>query len=91
MKHRHAELIHAWVNGAEIQWKTINGKWLDIKSPRWNADEYRVKPKMDDTWYYIIRDHQIIQSKYADSRVDADLRIVFDGETGKPKSAEVLK
>lgn len=40
----HAELIHAWADGAEIQ-KKIKGDWVDIEWPAWNADqEYRIKP-----------------------------------------------
>ena len=40
-----ADLIHAWAEGAEIQWK--NGDyWKDIEDPGfYEYDEYRIKPK----------------------------------------------
>lgn len=42
--HKHAELIKAWADGAEIQIK-VNGVWSDIPNPVWSADVYRIKPK----------------------------------------------
>lgn len=50
--HKHAELIKAWADGAEIEWRTWynNGTWsnwtLD-KDPRWGNQyaEYRIKPE----------------------------------------------
>lgn len=42
--HKHAELIKAWADGAEIE-GFINNIWLSIPSPLWNeVIEYRVKP-----------------------------------------------
>ena len=50
MKHKHADLIHAWADGAEIQTKSpyTNGEWIDNEMPVWNVDscyEYRIKPE----------------------------------------------
>lgn len=48
MKHKHAELIKAWADGAEIQIKnTRTGEWLDINSNfNWVDEyEYRIKPE----------------------------------------------
>lgn len=50
MKHKHADLIHAWADGAEIQYKAnmIGGgiAWCDDELPRWNECwEYRIKPE----------------------------------------------
>ncbi len=43
--HKHAELIKAWADGAEIQMKNVNGVWIDIY-PEWIEDcEYRLTPK----------------------------------------------
>lgn len=43
-QHKHADLIHAWADGAEIQWKDCD-KWIDCY-PKWlNGHEYRIKPK----------------------------------------------
>ena len=45
MKHKHAELIHAWANGAKIQFKTHKLEWEDRENPLWDTDgEYRIKP-----------------------------------------------
>lgn len=44
MKHKHAELIHAWADGAQIEAK-CNGKWECMKRPSWFEDhQYRIKP-----------------------------------------------
>jgi hypothetical protein len=44
MKHKHADLIHAWADGAEIQMKAGDG-WVDV-SPSFNAkEEYHIKPE----------------------------------------------
>ena len=47
MKHKHAELIKAWANGAQIEVKhPSNGSWWDAKPPSWDLDyEYRIKPE----------------------------------------------
>ena len=43
--HKHAELIKAWADGAEIQLKGRNGEWIDI-FPDWQEKcEYRIKPE----------------------------------------------
>ena len=46
MKHKHADLIHAWADGAKIQVKEW-GEWHDVRSgPYWGKDsEYRIKPE----------------------------------------------
>lgn len=42
--HKHADLIHAWADGAEIQTKDSSG-WRDNLFPLWADDrEYRIKP-----------------------------------------------
>ena len=51
MKHKHADLIHAWADGAQIQYRPVPeyGEWKD--EPRhliWdNLAEYRIKPEQD--------------------------------------------
>ena len=42
--HKHAELIKAWADGAEIQIKNTSGDWVDA-DPVWSEHyEYRIKP-----------------------------------------------
>jgi hypothetical protein len=44
-RHKYADLIHAWAEGAEIQWKD-GDYWKDIEDPGfYEYDEYRIKPK----------------------------------------------
>lgn len=45
-RHKHADLIHAWCEGAEIEHLTNNGGWESINSPKWlNSATYRIKPE----------------------------------------------
>ena len=44
--HKHAELIKAWADGAEIQVKACNVVWEDREHPVWSTNrEYRIKPE----------------------------------------------
>jgi hypothetical protein len=48
MKHKHAEVIKAWADGAEIEFLTMLGTWVTIKYPDWDDRfKYRVKPEPD--------------------------------------------
>ena len=46
--HPHADVIHAWADGAKIQSRWLSRReeaWADDDEPRWfPAKEYRVKP-----------------------------------------------
>ena len=45
MKHKHCELIKAWADGAEIEFKTQFG-WLLLSNPSWNTSyKYRIYDK----------------------------------------------
>ena len=99
--HKHAKLIKAWADGAEIEYRFLNnvtqewGRWQS--SPQesifiWHENfntEYRIKPqpKPDFVKYCQVRliDCQIYRHK------DDNLVLLFDGETEKLKSAEVIK
>ena len=56
--HKHAELIKAWADGAEIQYKNSIGLWTEFHRNRtlWNEnDEYRIKPdepRLRDMYIY---------------------------------------
>jgi len=45
--HKHAELIKAWADGAEIEYRSMNyDNWISIKTPTWHDHfEYRIKPQ----------------------------------------------
>jgi hypothetical protein len=44
--HKHAELIKAWADGANIEClQSYNGRWHIIDAPMWGIhNEYRIKP-----------------------------------------------
>ena len=93
--HKHAELIKAWADGAEIEVEHISYGWVNAPSPRWlDHAVYRIKsePKPDVVEQYVAKK----DSKYGCVRIaehweKENLKLTFDGETGKLKAAEVLK
>lgn len=45
-QHPHAELIKAWADGANIQYKNENNEWITVNHPSWyKNNEYRIKPE----------------------------------------------
>jgi len=94
MKHKHAELIKAWADGAQIQVCYCNeGTWEDVDYPAWGVgNEYRIKPeeKKPDVVKYLIV-HLNYTGTPTRRRYDSDnVKFTYDGETGKLKLAEVL-
>ena len=59
-RHKHADLIHAWAEGAEIQYyNNVLKKWVETvhNDPSWrNNVDYRIKPKTKTirfrNWYH---------------------------------------
>jgi hypothetical protein len=99
-KHIHADLIHAWADGAEIEWLSIlTGHWegVDMNGKNWHEHyKYRIKPEpKPDVVKYLIRG-LVSNSSWLEfdnqtgHEDDGCIKITFDGETGKLKSAEVL-
>jgi hypothetical protein len=100
MRHKHADMIHAYAEGAEIQfWSETSKVWEDIANPSFNElAKYRIKPQPKPDFEYKV---SIFMSpngpKYApyisqfNQEEVPNLKVVFDGETGELKSAEVLK
>ena len=100
MKHKHSEIIKAFVDGSECElWYTEEKKWIDLKCFS-DFDLYydvRIKPEPKPD---VIEYAKVCGSKYrgtyislSSTKLDADdnLKLIFDGETGKLKSAEVIK
>lgn len=99
MKHKHADLIKAWADGAQIEVKhPSNGSWWDANPPCWDTNyKYRIKPepKPDIVVYTkIIADIESDEFLTCDLELDQskgdNLRLTFNGETGKLKEAVVL-
>ena len=102
MKHKHADVIKAWADGAIIQYKVGDDRWLDShdNDPLWDIEtEYRIKPEHK---IYVVK-HIHFDAHSSDSGLwitddleskhshwDLHLKVVIDGETGKLQKAEVL-
>ena len=97
--HKHAELIKAWADGAEIevldvldQWINVNDKWAHYQNAFWYENmEYRIKPepKPDIVRYAFISTRSCDAVTEKQYNLD-NIKLTFDGETGELKSAEVL-
>jgi hypothetical protein len=95
--HKHAELIKAWADGAEIEyWRDPYG-WESCacNSPSWGVEaQYRIKPepKPDVVVDRMLCVTVVDDDTYITLAISnySNCRFVFDGETGKLKSAEVL-
>lgn len=99
---KHAELIKLWADGALIQWKDEERVgWQDCYNnlPTWSPQfKYRVKPEpKPDVVRYACLDIDrggwatVRSNLFTSSAFPCDnLMIVFDGETGVLKDAQVL-
>jgi hypothetical protein len=99
MKHKHADLIHAWAEGKQIQSRNdISGCWKDNCLPMWAQDTmYRIKPepKPDYVKIFYLESHPLLGLRFSEEVNPIQdktkrLSCTFEGETGKLKSAEVL-
>ena len=93
MRHKHADFIHKWADGAELQrYDAIMCRWADDKNPKWLEDtKFRIKPepKPDVVGHYYATIYSVLMTSNFD-RIP-NLKLTFDGETGELKAAEVLK
>ena len=99
--HKHAELIKAWADGAEIQFRyNANIPWSDVKGVcGWDVDcEFRVKPEpksdieMTRKISILVEPcpHEPNGLVNVTAGFSRNVRFVFDGETRKLKSVEML-
>ena len=91
MRHKHADLIIEWANGARIQFEYSN-EWRDDPYPTWFPENnYRIKPepKPDIVRYFFLHP----ESSFASSEIlfNSNIKVIFDGESLKTKSAEAIK
>ena len=99
--HKHAALIKAWADGASIEefhanhnyWVPIGGVGAPII---WsNKAQYRIKPEPKPDIVKYIRTSLITEHTYhlcVPTDINkADIKVIFDGETGKLKSVELIK
>jgi hypothetical protein len=94
--HKHAEVIKAFADGIECEFfGDASNRWLNIDT--FNTFDYcdkvRIKPepKPDVVKYITATNYDSIYN-VTNSKWDLDnVKLTFDGETGKLKSAEVIK
>lgn len=92
--HKHAKLIKAWADGAEIQVLNLNNEWATLKdiNPSWDVGyEYRIKPERKKDffqhWHFSKNScHQLPEEYWK----EANVVIIFNGETEKPIHATVV-
>lgn len=102
--HKHAAIIKAWADGKDIEFLDTLPReplWREASRPSWSLDtEYRVKPEGDtvvhgvvERYYHLGQNAPRAALTNTGTYRDAcdNVRFIFDGETGKLKSAEVLK
>lgn len=104
MKHKHYDVMMEWAadtNKTVQLWQYTTDEWVDIDHPIWNDDaEYRIKPEpLPDVIVLGVLEWNgstpSIASYHTTFRVSEhyekdNVRAVFDGETGKLKTLEVL-
>lgn len=102
--HKHADMIKAWADGANIQGRSEYFKdWRDVDAPEWYKDcEYRIKPEpKPDIIMYGQENNPLTHARssesvmpcvltYIQTRFD-QVKYTFDGETGKLKNVEIIK
>ena len=88
MKRKHAELIKAWADGAEIE-VLDNDSWRESKFPSWNDDlSYRIKPEPVKVVRYLVVNNAFTLNGFCGEN-NANLRLtLIDNEL---VAAEVLK
>ena len=79
--HRHAAIIKAWADGAQVQSRMHNmpeGLWCDTSSPAWNSEtfEYRIKPTVI-THELCVRFNDTHRQPFQDPQGVKNLRLTF--------------
>ncbi len=94
--HIHADVIKAWADGAEIEWKHSyenEFSWRPSPKPSWFPEvQYRVRPEPRRDFFKYVDVHPNADTYLvydAPSR-STNLRLTFDGETRLLKAAEVV-
>jgi hypothetical protein len=99
---KHAKVIKAWADGAKIQWYDSSPRehrWKDCPDVFLWQDrfEFRLKPEpKPDVVRFVVYEWNPAQERTCGGIPDqvqssfSNLKLTFDGETGKLKAAEVL-
>jgi len=94
--HKHAALIKAWADGAQIERKNSRGDWFYVYAPDWDVDEeYRIQPepKIEIKRIFVSLNENSLSGIFmiASSKdYQPNIRIWFDSETKKPIGVDLL-
>ena len=91
--HKHAELIKAWADGAEIQYTSSldYDEWTDCPAPQWGEQSfYRIKPKQKPTgaYFYAFRSPTDVGNMTTNNYGECNLKLIW--KDGKLINAEVI-
>jgi len=98
--HINAEVAHAFLDGIECEYyfcNEVSQGWFPITDLRdfYYQESVRIKPipKPDTVDYLFVADKDLIHVPEINwvYEITANLKLTWDGETGKLKSAEVIK
>lgn len=88
-RHKHADLIHAWAEGAEIQKFCGDGWYNDSDTPEWFEDcEYRIKPRTVkcEGWAAVYKHFNGVSHLYDRIYASKD-----DAENDCPSATDIIK
>ena len=97
--HKHAEIIKAWADGSVIECRIHDAdSWSIVDEPDWVVHyQYRIKPEPKPDFKAAFKVSKELPD-WRNPRFDrmpictqGNLLLIFDGETGQLKAAEVLK
>lgn len=99
--HKHADIIKAWADGAEIQvYDTHNEVWRNSPTPIWDSGlKYRVFVEPEPDVVMTRRVSVLVEPSAGEPNglvnvtagFSRNVRFVFDGETRELKSVELIK
>lgn len=91
--HKHAEVIKAWADGAEIEYRDLpDPQWYDAPCPNWYTNfEYRVKPQPKsyevDVWLVFRKDGTFLTALTtppdASLRASSDYHVIYNTIKGE--------
>jgi hypothetical protein len=90
--HKHAEMIKAWADGAEIEVNNGHG-WFEARLDDFSHESWHFRIKLEpkpDFFTYLTVDHIHTGTQTLYRYSTDNVKFTYDGKTGKLKSAEIL-
>ena len=76
-RHKHADLIHAWAEGEQVQIKW-NGKWINRYFDAWSeCFEFRLKPNENEWWKNIPNHGALCKYVTDEGLTDGSIRVFY--------------